>query len=91
MTSDTSKVVAFKGGPVSEGQFTPPPNVIDLLSEILEEAKAGRIAAVGLVTISPTHFIGTSFAQGEGHTAHDLVAGSVYLLDRCKKAVLDAD
>lgn len=87
--SDSGTVIAFKGGPVGEGQFTPPPNVIELLEEILEEVRAGKIAAVGLVTISPTHFIGTSFAMSGTPAAHDLVAGSVYLLERCRKNAMD--
>lgn len=63
----------------------PRQNVIDLIEELLLEAKSGKIQTFGCVTVNSLGYIGTSFATSGAPHAHHLVAGAVYLMRRAEK------
>lgn len=78
----SEKVVALPGAKIADGSI--PQNVVRILEEVLEEAKAGRVAAVAIVYVSPHHGISQAWANNGLPTAHDMVAGCTYLLDSVK-------
>lgn len=58
--------------------------VIDLIEEILVEARAGRISALGIVTVSPRNVVSTVLANNGSPQARALTAGALYLLRHCE-------
>lgn len=56
------------------------PDVIAALEELLEDARAGNISAVGVVMVRPNGEIGTR-TRNPGRFRHQLVAGAAYLMN----------
>jgi hypothetical protein len=72
----SSKIVALPGIEISEttGQ---PEGVVELLEELLEDARRGEIKAIAVVVCDPADKIKP---QSAGATCrHQLMAGAVYL------------
>lgn len=68
---------------VTVGQ-EPRPNVIELIEELLAEAKSGKIQTFGAVTVDAGGVVGTAFATSGQPHAHHLVAGALYLMRRAE-------
>lgn len=82
MTDET--VVAFPAKP-SVVKAVAEPQTVTLLEELLAEARAGKIACIGVVTVRGDNFVGSAVATNGGPHAHSLVAGALYLLRRCER------
>jgi hypothetical protein len=77
-----SEVVHIKGAPIKQlGQ--PSPEVIAVLEKHLEEAKAGRIRAVGIAVVNADDTTGTEWVfDPEEVVCHQLMAAMTYLQNR---------
>ena len=79
-------VVALPGA-IIEGP-EPRRNVVELIEELLAEAKTGKIQSFGAFAVDARGAIGTCWAKGGMPHAHHMVAGSLYLLRRAEASVL---
>ena len=79
------KVVSLRGDTRNGIGIAPPESVIAFIEEILAEAKSGKIAAIGLATVSHAGYISSGFATSGTPHGHHLVAAALYLLRRCER------
>ncbi len=55
------------------------PEVIDMLIDLLDKARAGKLVALGIVTIKPDRTVGTAWADAEHRHFHELSSGALRL------------
>jgi hypothetical protein len=63
----------------------PRANIIELIEDLLAEAKAGEIQSLGFVSVNAKGYVATAFATSGLPHAHHLVAGALYLLRRAER------
>jgi hypothetical protein len=83
----SDKVVALPGAKLPDGSV--PKNIVEAIEEVLVEARAGRVAAVGLAWVTPQGVIHQITANSGLPTAHQMVAAACYLIDTCKREIRD--
>lgn len=66
-----------------------PGNVIRVLEELLEEAKAGKVVALAYVGIRPNNNTVLGSVWEPGTTAPLLLGGTVFLQDKLKAEILE--
>lgn len=81
----SEKVVALPGAKLATD--TVPDNIVSALEEVLVEARAGRVATIGIAWVTPHQVVHQITANIGLPTAHQLVAACAYLFDTAKKEV----
>lgn len=66
-----------------------PGNVIRVLEELLEEAKAGEVVALAYVGVRPNNNTVLGSVWEPGSTAPLLLSGTVFLQDKLKTEILE--
>lgn len=77
-----SKVVSLTGA-VLPGEI--PTTIVELLEELLDDAKSGKISDIAIATVAPNGVICCAKANSGQPHAHHLVAAALYLLRVCEK------
>jgi hypothetical protein len=80
-----TNVVALPGGHIPDENGAVK-NVVELLEELLAEARQGAFVTFAAVTVNPQGGVGTGYATSGAPHAHHLVAGAYYLLLRVEKS-----
>ena len=81
----SDKVVALPGAKLADGSV--PKNIVEAIEEVLVEARAGRVGAVGICWAMPDGSVNSVIAQSGLPLAHTFVAACAYLFDRAKEIV----